>query len=293
MKRKLFFLAALAIVGLVVGSIVKRVIGQSPPPCTAEFVPRVQAGVGSQAPPPSSIGTITPAIANAAFFMQYRSGISLSSSLQARLIQLEEQTWPGNCNGVCKLTRQEVKNVIAAMLKDAVSGLTDSQISAMSTGSFRVVPCGTLPQQLQLVHLQVAGLNVSPTTFVQTAQQLRNGDATLQSHFVSAVSSEVDKCCNVLAYAIPSQWDMTYYSPYQVFVIAYSIISMDHLGDSYSDCQTFMRNTETYLSQQGNNCPCTGRCLWGDLGYIYTRPVALLFSDAMQMNLLNRYDAVH
>jgi hypothetical protein len=179
MKRKLFFLAVLALVGLVVGTTIKRAIGQSPPPCTAEFVPRLQAGVGTQAPPPSSSGTIAPAIASAAFFMQYRSGISLSSSVQQRLAQLEQQTLPGNCNGVCKLTRQEVKSVITAMLTDAVRGLTDAQISAMSTGSFRVVPCGTFPQQLQWVQLQVSGMNVSPATFVQNAQQLRNGDATL------------------------------------------------------------------------------------------------------------------
>jgi hypothetical protein len=206
---------------------------------------------------------------------------------------LEQQTMPGNGNGVCKLTRQEVKSVITAMLTDAVRGLTDAQISAMSTGSFRVVPCGTFPQQLQWVQLQVSGMNVSPTTFVQNAQQLRNGDATLQSQFASAVSSEVDQCCNVLAYAIPSQWNITYYDPYEVFVIAYSLISKDHLGDSYSDCETSMGNMETYLSQHGNNCPCTGRCLWGDLGYFYTRPVSILFSDAMQTNLLNRYAAVH
>jgi hypothetical protein len=293
MKRKLTFFAALVLLGLVMGGLIRRGIGQSPPPCTAEFVPRLQTGIGLQAPPPSSIGTITPAIANAAFFMQYRSGVSLSSSVQQLLAQLEEQSMPGNCNGVCKLTRQEVKNVITAMLTDAVTGLTDAQISAMSTGSFRVVPCGTFPQQLQWVQLQVSGMNVSPTTFVQSAQQLRNGDPTLQSQFASMVSSEVDQCCNVLAYAIPSPWNTMYYSPYQVFVIAYSIISKDHLGDSYSACQTFMSNTETYLSQHGNNCPCTGRCLWGDLGYIYTRPVSILFSDAMQTNLLNRYAAVH
>jgi hypothetical protein len=136
-------------------------------------------------------------------------------------------------------------------------------------------------------------MNLSPATFAQNAQQLRNGDATLQSQFTSAVNSEVDQCCNVLAYAIPSQWDVTYYDPYQVFLIAYSLISKDHLGDSYSGCETFMSNIETYLSQHGDNCPCTGRCLWGDLGYIYTRPVSILFSDAMQTNLLNRYAAVH
>lgn len=293
MKRKLFFLAALVFVGLVVGTIIKRVIGQSPPPCTAEFVPRLQAGVGSQSPPPSSIGTIKPAISNAAFFMQYRSGISLSSPVQERLAKLEEEAWPGNCNGVCKLTRQEVKDVITAMLTDAVRGLTDAQISAMSTGSFRSVPCGTFPNQLQWVQLQVSGMNVSPATFVQNAQQLRNGNPTLQSQFASAISGEVDHCCNVLSYAIPSQWGVTYYDPYQVFIIAYSLISKDHLGDSYSDCEAFMSNMETYLSQHGNNCPCTGRCLWGDLGYIYTRPVSILFSDAMQTNLLNRYAAVH
>lgn len=240
------------------------------------------------------IEAITPAIASAAFFMQYRSGLILSSAVRQRLAELEQETMDGFCNGLCKLTRQEVKDVITAALMDAIKDLSDAQISSMSTGSFRVLPCGTFPRQLEWVQLHTSGgNNVDPATFVQMAQQLRNGDATLQFQFVNGVSKEVDQRCNVLAYAIPSQWNITYYSPYHVFIIAYSLISGDHLGDSYSDCQTNMSNLENYLSKQGNNCPSTGRCLWGDLGYFYNRPVSILFSEASQTNLLKRYAAVH
>ncbi len=293
MNRKALFFLAVALVGIVASGIIRRVISQSSPPCTAEFVTRLQGGIASQAPPPTTLQAISPAISNAVFFMQYRSGLSVSSTVQQRLAKLEQEVWPGNCNGVCKLTRQEVKNIITATLMDGIRGLTDAQINAISTGSFCVLPGWTPSNRMMYVDLKSSAMNVDQATFVQNAKLLRNGDSTLQSLFTSAISNEVDACCNTLAYALPSQWNTTYYDPYQVFFIAYSLISEDHLADSYSDYKTHMSNMANWLAQQGFNCPYEGRCKWGDVGYMYSRPVSTLFSDTQQMNLLNRYAAIH
>jgi hypothetical protein len=163
----------------------------------------------------------------------------------------------------------------------------------MATGSFQMMPGWTPPQRGVEVLLKGSGPGVDQTTFIQTAQQLRNGDPVLGSQFGSEVGGEVDECCNVLAYAIPGQWNVTYYDPYRVFLIAYALVSYDNMGDSYSDLSTYMSNMQSWLSNQGFNCPTTGKTMWGDAGYAYTRPVATFFNDAVQLDLLNRYAAVH
>src|SRR5262249_52513516 len=202
-----FVVVTLAAV-LIVGAF-KNGITQSPPPCPTKFVTRLQAGVGTEAPCPTNLGTISFAVANCAFFMQYRCALSLSNTAQQRLTQLEQETWPGNCNGVCQLTRQQVKDIVTASLINVVTHLSDAQINSMATGSFQMMPCWTPPNRGHEVLLETSGQSLTPTAFVQMAQGVRNGDPTLQSQFGSEIAGEVDRYCNILAYAIPTQWNVT------------------------------------------------------------------------------------
>jgi hypothetical protein len=186
--------------------------------------------------------------------------------------------------------RQDIKNIITAKFLAVASTLTDSQISNMSTNSFQTIPAWLpLNRSPQLIMPP----NVDQATFIQTAQQIRNGNSTAVAAATAQIASEVDEICNIMAYALPSDWNVTYYSPYRVFCIAYYLASNDDLAYSYTDCQTRMTNVQNWLSAQGFNAPCTGRVLWGDAGYLYTRPTSIFFSDAVQLDLLNRYAAVH
>jgi hypothetical protein len=292
MKRKVLIFIGITIASVAVAGIVKKGISQSNPPCTAEFVTRLQAGVGTEAPPPTTVGNISPAIASCAYYMQYRCNLNLSSTVQQRLAQLEQESWPGNCNGPCQLTRQEAQNIISAALSNVVTHLTDAQINSMATSSFQMTSGWTPPTRAQEVMLRASGPNVTQTTFTQTAQQLRT-DPTLQAQFGSQISGEVNRRCNVLAYAIPSQWNVSTYDPYRVFMVAYALVADDNLGDPQSDISGYMTNMQGWLSSQGFNCPTTGRTMWGDAGYGYNRPVSTFFDDTAQLDLLNRYAAVH
>jgi hypothetical protein len=110
----------LFIIGLVVSAIAlglvlraRSVLGQNPPPCTSSWVTALQH-IESDALCPTSLGNISPAISNLSFFTQHRCGFAISSAVQQQLAQLEQEAWPGNCNGVCQLTRQDIKNIITA-----------------------------------------------------------------------------------------------------------------------------------------------------------------------------------
>lgn len=74
-KTKIVSFIAVALLGFAAVGIVRKVIGQNPPPCLPSFVPMLQAGIAAQAPPPTTVQNITPAIASAAFFFQYGSGL--------------------------------------------------------------------------------------------------------------------------------------------------------------------------------------------------------------------------
>ena len=134
---------------------------------------------------------------------------------------------------------------------------------------------------------------MTQTDFAQSARLLRSGDPTATATATLQISSQVYNICNILGYALPSDWNVKYYSPYQVYVIAYYLASGDKLADSYAECQTRMSNIQNWLSSQGFNAPYEGKAPWGDAGYIYRRPTSILFNDAVQTDLLSRYAAVH
>jgi len=286
-------------VGLVVATVAivvivksKRVHGQNPPPCTSDWVTKLQHGIDSEAPCPTSLSNISSSVSNLSLFTQYRCGFSLSNTVQQRIAQLEQEAWPGNCTGVCQLTRLEIKNIITAEYLALASTLTDAQITGMSQ-SFQVVPAWVPSTRSTDVQLTSSGNNISPSDFVQGLQLLRSGNSTAQATATAQITSHIDDLCNVLAYALPSDWNVSIYSPYRAYVIAYCLASDDRLADSHAECETRMMNTQNWLFSKGFNVPCEGRALWGDSGYIYTRPISIAFSEAVQSDLLNRYAAVH
>jgi hypothetical protein len=289
--------AKLSVIGLLVATLslviifkVGRVQGQSPP-CTSDWVTRLQHGIGSEAPCPN-LANIPAGVSNLSFFIQYRSGFALSSTVQQRLAQLEQEAAPGNCNTQCQLTRQDINNILYAEFQSLTSTLTDAQINTMSQ-TFHVVPAWVQPNGSSVLALDSSGPQVSQTDFTYGLQQLRSGNSSALAAAAARTSSQVNAICNVLAYALPADWNVTTYSPYRVFVIAYYLASGDKLTDSYTECHTHMLGIQNWLSSQGVNAPCNGSVLWGDAGYVYTRPTSILFSDALQSDLLNRYAAVH
>ena len=171
--------------------------------------------------------------------------------------------------------------------------VTDAQLNSWASNSFQVMAGYTPSNRSTDMQLDASKYVAPKATFIQSAQELRAGSSSMQIQVTTVAASAIEHQCNVLAYALPNDWNVTYYSPYRVLLIAYWLVSGDPLADSREDCANRMQFLENWLSSRGFNCPASGRYLWGDAGYVYSRPVSTFFSDAMQLDLLNRYAAVH
>ena len=295
MKRKLALSLSIAVVIVMSAAVFTKMRVRSAPPYPANFASDVQAGISSQAPCPSSPGSVQQAVENAGSFITYRAGVTLSVPVKQKLAQLEQNTLSGSTD-LPGLTRQQVKDVIKAWFINAGSAVTDSQIANMADSSLRVIPC-VVDKRPPEVQLRASNGNVDSSLFQQKAILFRDGSTpeavSLRATATSLIGSEVDKRLDGLAYATPGQWQVEYYSPYRVFMLTYALVTDDCLSKSQSGMASYMQSTENWLySNRGISCPSAGRCPYGDNGYIYCTPTSIFFSQAAQNDLLNRIQAL-
>jgi len=291
MKRKTALSLSLAVVIVVGVAVFTKMRVRSAPPYAANFAADVQAGIASQAPCPSSYGGVSQAVGDAASFITYRSGATLSLQVRQKLIQMEQSILSGSSD-LPGLTRQQVKDVIMATFMNTAGSVTDAQIAAMASSSLRVMPCVT-DQRTTEVQLRASMGNVDSELFRQKAIVFRDGSTpealSLRATATSLIGTEIDKRLNGLAYATPQQWQVDYYSPYRVFMLTYALVSDDCLSKSLSGMASYMQSTENWLySNRGVSCPSAGRCPYGDNGYIYSTPTSIFFSQVAQNDLLTR-----
>ena len=296
MKQKLAwgFILGIAIVAGI--ALFTKVAVRSAPPYPADFAAAVQSGIASQAPCPSSYGDVPQAVENAASFITYRSGATLSQAIKQKLSLLEQSAMSGppNASG---LTRQQVKDGITANFMNAASSVTDAQIENMTTTSLRVFPCFVDSNRLGDVQLRGSKGNIDSGVFRQKAVLFRDGSTpeglSLRAMAVSLIGNEIDARLDALAFACPDQWKVDYYSPYRVFVLAYALVSDDLLLKSQSEITGQMQSLETWLhNNRGIDCPSDGQRPYGEQGYIYCTPMSLFFSEGVQNDLLNRIDDI-
>lgn len=294
MKRKIALSLSLAVVIVVGAAVFTKMRVRSAPSYAANFAADVQAGIASEAPCPSSYGGVSQAVGNAASFITYRSGATLSLQVRQKLIQMEQNILSGSSD-LPGLTRQQVKNVITATFMNTAGSVTDAQIAAMAGSSLRVMPC-VAAQRTAEVQLRASMGNVDSELFRQKAIIFRDGSTSealsLRATATSLIGSEIDKRLDGLAYATPQQWQVDYYSPYRVFMLTYALVSDDCLSKSQSGMASYMQSTENWLySNRGVSCPSAGRCPYGDNGYIYSTPTSIFFSQVAQNDVLNRIQA--
>lgn len=295
MKRKVALGFSLVIVIVVGVAVFTKIRVRSAPSYAPNFVSSIQSGIGSEAPCPTSSGGVTQAVENVTSFMTYRSGTTLTQQVKQRLRQLEQNSM-SNSTDVHGLTPQQVKDVIAATFMNRVSSVTDDQIAEMAKSSFRVMPC-VVEGRAEDVQLRSSKANLDSGIFQQKAIEFRNGATeealALRTAAVGLIGAAVDERCAGLAYASEGQWKVTYYSPYRVFLLAYSLMTDDPLAYSQTEISSQMQSTANWVySHQGLNCSSAGSCPYGEHGFIYRTPMNIFFSQDVQNDLLDRIDAI-
>ncbi|MEW6208985.1 MAG: hypothetical protein AB1631_11505 [Acidobacteriota bacterium] len=255
----------------------------------------LQSGIGAEAPCPTSSSNLALRINNAKEFIQYRSGVVLTQETIDRLSSLEQATLPGWCNmpSCPRLTRQQVKDVITATFMNALGSLSDAQIDNMAYNSLRVLPGYARAGRVFEVQLRSSQWNMGPEEFKQMAKDIRSPYSLYRPLAQTEIANLVDQHLDWLAYGC-SDWNMSTYSPYQVFMLAYSLASDDLMGRSRTELAALMEEDRIRIYNDcGLVCPTEGRCAFGDTGYLYSSPMTIFFNDAAQNDLLNRIDALY
>lgn len=292
MKRKVAWGIPFVIVMVVGVAVFTKLRVRSAPPYDQNFAASIQSGVASEAPCPSSSGAVTQAVENATWFITYRSGTTLTQQVRQRLGQLEQSSISSSTG----LTAQQVRDVIAATFMNTVSSLTDDQIAEMAKSSFRVMPC-VVEGRAEEVQLRASKANLDSGIFKQKAIEFRNGSTaealSLRNVAVDLIGEAVDERCKGLAYACKDQWKVAYYSPYRVFMLAYSLVTDDPLAFSQSEVSSQMQSAANWIySNRGIDCFSASSSPYGDHGFIYRTPTSTFFSQDVQNDLLDRIDAI-
>lgn len=266
---------------------------RSAPPYPSNLMADLQAGVASEAPCPTSSAGVQQAVDNAASFIAYRSGISLSQTTKQTLTQLEQSSFLASSG----LSRQQVKDVITATIMNTISSVTNAQIEDMAKSNFRVLPCFADEHRPSEVQLRASKGNFDSELFQEKAIEFREGSTpeglSLRAAAPTYIGNEVDSRLDALAYASEGQWKVGSFSPYRVFILAYALVSDDSLSKSQSGIANSMQTTENWLNaNRGIDCPSAGRCPYGEHGYIYCTPMSIFFSQGVQTDLLNRIQAI-
>ncbi len=283
------------LVGLVALIVIKMnstTQSQSYPP---NLAPMLQSGIGAQAPCPTSSSNLASRINNARNFIFYRSGMGVTQEVADRLFLLEQETLPGGCNAPnCpRLTRQQVKDVITATFMNVLGSLSDAQIDNMAYNSLRVFPGYVHASRPSEVQLRSSQWNMGPEEFKQMAGDIRSPYSLLRPLAQTEIANLVESQLNALAYGC-SDWNMSTYSPYQVFMLAYALASNDLLLMSSTELAAHMEEGKVLIyNLSGIVCPTQGRCAFGDAGYLYSSPMTAFFNEAVQNDLLNQVDALY
>lgn len=252
----------------------------------------LRAGVGAQAPCPTNIDDLALSIERAAEFIHYRSGVKLNQMVKQKLFTLERASLPEWCSepDCSRLTRQQVKDVITATLMNVLVKLTDSEIDNIAHRSLRVMPDGRCGNVEDYVHVPSSHSGLTADEFVQVAREVRDSHFVFRPHTEAELAGLIDSRLDVMAHACPD-WDVAVYSPYQVFMLAYALASDDHLAKSRAEIITEMKRIEAFIySKCGQVNSFETRYPFGDIGYIYSSPMSVFFSEAVQNDLLNRID---
>ena len=89
--------------------------------------------------------------------------------------------------------------------------LTDAQLNSWASNSFQVMAGYTASNRSTDMQLDASKYMAPQATFIQSAQQLRAGSSAMQILVTTAAASAIEHQCSVLAYALPNDWNVTYY----------------------------------------------------------------------------------
>lgn len=266
-----------------------------------KFHKQLRDGVGTEvslAKAGDSAEVIRNSVESLSHFIEYRSGMRLSSSVKDKLIKLEAET----LNGQRKmLTNDELSEVLLDTLFERVS-LASSEEIEQAAETLRGFDHPNLPQEYKngrrFVKLRASmPTQITRNELVERIGTIKNADAQSNSMYRLMASRVIkEESANRaigLRDAMPEKYGlvMSSVTPVQSLLITYSIVSDDNMLDSAVNLKRKMKSIEQWMNKkyEKNRYPEAEKyTAYGQNGYLYASPVNLLLDEKTVNRLLDR-----
>jgi hypothetical protein len=245
-------------------------------------------------------GEVGASVDSAAAFIESRSGIVLTQELRSSIAEMEQQAM----SDVSSFTLSDVKETLTPWLGERLSTLSDDEFDhAIET--LRGFNAPDLPGHpvgdRDWVHLRASAL-IQVDRVIPQARKLREGlaagDADTQVLVGGFISSEVESKAMNLSHGLSGisaegiqagkHGDLRF-TPLQVVLIAYSVVSDDPLTRSQLNLRRAMKQKQaSYVSTADHYPSPESHQAYGVNGYLHSSPVDLFFGADQVRSLLER-----
>lgn len=277
------------------------------------FHARVRDGIGREVLIPrrgNSSGQIRAAVNSVANFIDRRSGVRLSGAAKNRLAEMEERALNGTSR---RLTANELSNVIAATAVERLASLSDQDLVHVEN-TLRGFNAPNLPRNFNRDFKLPGGIVFLGTPSERNIARLRAvrdqlgtpaGDV-FQGMTRRIVGERVQSRAQYLSESVPERFGNMWnviddeenrtadggITPLQAILVAYSLVSDDHLSDSETSLNRRMRSTQESITEvSGEPYPNpSGHRAYGVNGYIFSSPLDLMLDEQTLNRLLDRIE---
>lgn len=267
----------------------------------AEYLARVKEGMSLLSFAKSS-AEVSNSISSMNVFMMERSGMEINSSVNQRLLILENSALSDSSKLIsfdklvdtltdlalernAELTDQELDEVVTR-----AQGFTTTELAATNKSSLIALRPGNYVDMTKEEAIKELKALKSPKMQLVAKDYIRN-----------FISQEVKTTLINLASASPEKfgenWDLLNnrpskgLTPSQSYLIAYSLISGDLLADGKLELENRMQKVyEVQVKLKGKYVSPNGYVPYGDNGYLYSSPVKVFFNENVQLKLLQKLE---
>ena len=290
LRRRPSIVIATVLSFLVLGGIAVWNVSRQPAKASAQdkqhLNKQLRKGVGSEVQFASMPDRTSEAVASAADFIYWRSGLEMSDETKKKLAYAESNVLTGASQ---RISVSELTDSMTTLVVERLATLTDEEIrwvaevSSDANGQMRSRADGKwgVLNKKQLTQQAKAGREWS-----------QRGDFALRDALHSMLEGEVNDRVSTLSAALPEQFGQAGdegLTPTQALLIAYSVATDDQLTDSRSDIQQAVvqqRIDTGETREKKKKLKVSGRP-YGPNGFLHPSAPQLFFTKASVDKLLN------
>lgn len=290
LRRRPSIVIATVLSFLVLGGIAVWNVSRQPAKASAQdkqhLNKQLRKGVGSEVQFASMPDQTSEAVASAADFIYWRSGLEMSDETKKKLAYAESNVLTGASQ---RISVSELTDNMTTLVVERLATLTDDEIrwvaevSSDANGQMRSRADGKwgVLNKKQLTQQAKAGREWS-----------QRGDFALRDALHSMLEGEVNDRVSTLSAALPEQFGQAGdegLTPTQALLIAYSVATDDQLTDSRSDIQQAVvqqRIDTGETREKKKKLKVSGRP-YGPNGFLHPSAPQLFFTKASVDKLLN------